>query len=1035
MKSKILGLAISALLSIGAGAQTFMEWQDPAVNEINRLPMRARFFPYASEQEARVDDPLRSSRTLSLEGEWKFAATRDVKGYPTDFMKPGFDDSSWRTMPIPGLWEKNGVCDPMYLNVGYPWRGHFKNQPLAKEPVPYKDNIVGSYRREIVVPADWSGEDITLYIGAVSSCAYVWVNGDFVGYTEDGRLEAEFDVTPFIKPGETNTIAFRVFRWCDGTYLEDQDMFRHTGFHRDVYLYARPKSHLADITITQDLINDYKDGLLALRLQSVGSPRYELSLTDALGQRVWERSLPGFSVNTIRAIIPGVAAWTAETPNLYKLEIKSFVDGQLSEVSRFDIGFRNIRIEDTLLKVNGKPVLIKGANRHDTDPNTGCIVSRERMLEDVKLAKQFNMNAIRTCHYPNDPYFYKLCDEYGLYVCAEADLESHGMGYGAESLAKQPEWVVPHVERNVRHVASRGIHPSIIMWSMANEAGDGQNFTAARSAIKKLDTSRPIILERAIDGPNTDIYGNMYRRPSELVEYAQSHPSKPYILVEYAHAMGNSQGCMTDYMDLFHTYPVLQGGFIWDFVDQAQYMQKPDGTTVRGYGGDWNDYDPSDNNFCDNGLFDCTRMPKPNAVEAKYAYQPVLTTMEGGLSLGRVTLLIKNDNDFRSLDYLSLNYAITVDGQEVQSRSMACPAVRPGETERLEIELPSIDATGKDVFLNVEYRTLEDQPLIPAGHLVARNQLTLAEHTERMLPLGQYGYVTMEDSSDQTIYFLVNHDCVVAFDKKSGFLTGYSMGDSEYVAEGSALKPSFYRAPTDNDEGAGLQRKWQAWRGPEMKLTSISAEVLSGRGHVSTKYDLPGVQCDLTMEYTIDVDGKVYVSQKLDPRSSDKDMPELFRFGLQMEMPVAYSQIHYYGRGPIETYPDRKANAFIGWYDLAVSDAYFSYDRPQESGLHSDLRYWSVINQEGEGLGFVSGKDFYASALPYSTTQLEDFPNKAQRHSEQLVPSKDRVFLHIDAEHLGLGGVDSWGSIPPERWRLPYGSYSQEICLFPVARR
>lgn len=1035
MKSRIIGLFLAAVITLGASAQTFKEWQDPAVNEINRLPMRARFFPYATEAEARQDNPLQSSRVLSLKGDWKFLATKDVTGYPTDFMKPSYDDSGWGTMPVPGLWEKNGVCDPLYVNVGYAWRGHFENQPLAEEPVPYKDNIVGSYRRTLRVPADWKGDDITLYIGAVSSCAYVWVNGDFVGYTEDGRLEAEFDVTPFIKPGEENTIAFRVFRWCDGTYLEDQDMFRHTGFHRDVYLYSRPKSHLADITVRQDLINGYRDGALDLRLKSKGSPRYHLSLTDALGRPVWEHSVPGFSVNTVRAVIPNVSPWTAETPNLYQLEIKTYDGERITEVTRLDIGFRNIQIDGNLLKVNGKAITIKGANRHDSDPNTGCMLSRERMLEDVKLAKQYNLNAIRTCHYPNDPYFYKLCDTYGLYTCAEANLESHGMGYGDASLAKQPEWELAHIQRNVRHVVSRGIHPSIIFWSMSNEAGDGPNFTAARAAIKRHDTTRPIMLERAGTGQNTDIKGSMYTPPQEMVKYAKSNPPKPFILAEYAHAMGNSQGCMSDYIEVFRQYPVLQGGFIWDFVDQAQYMTKPDGTVVRGYGGDWNDYDPSDNNFCDNGLFDCTRMPKPNAIEAKYQYQPVLTTIEGQLADGQVTLLISNENDFRPLDYLSLTYAVTVDGREVLSHSMACPTVAPGATGRVEVDLPKVDTKGKDVFLNVEYRTLQDEPLIPADHLVARDQLVLHESTDRLLPLGQYGYVELDEESDDTLYFLVNHDCVVTFDRASGFMTGYSMGDDDLIAKGSQIKPSFYRAPTDNDDGAGLQRRWQAWRDPEMKLTSLTDEVVSGRGRVSATYDLPGVKCSLTMDYTIDVDGKIYISQQLTPRTTEEEMPELFRFGLQMAMPAAYDMIHYYGRGPMETYPDRTSKAFIAWYDLPVAEAYFSYDRPQESGLHSDLRYWSVINEQGNGLGIVSDQAFYASTLPYSVADLDAFPRKSQRHSEQLVPSTEEVYLHIDAAHLGLGGINSWGSVPASEWHLPYGSYSQKVCIFPVARR
>ncbi len=1028
---KLLHTILISICALGSTtAQTFMEWQDPTVNAINRLPARTDFHPYHLLEDALDDDLYRSKDVLSLNGDWKFSYTQDARDYPTDFFEIGYDDSAWRTMPIPGMWEHHGVNEPLYVNVGYAWRGHFQNKPQEPNPVPITNNSVGSYRQSFVLPTTWAGKDVTLHIGAVTSCVYIWVNGHFVGYSEDSKLAAEFDLTPYIKLGEKNLIAFRVFRWCDGSYMEDQDMFRFTGFSRDLYLQARPKERLEDIRIDQDLINNYSDGRLCVRLKSTGAPTYRLELCDPDGRSVWRHEVAGMGQNTVTATIPNVLPWTAETPNLYTLFVKSYVDGVQTEIQQHKVGFRNIAIRDNILLVNGRRILVKGVNRHDMSPASGPIVSRDEMLADIRLMKNFNINAVRTSHYPNDPYFYQLCDKYGIYVLAEANLESHGMGYEDLCLAKYELWEKQHVERNTRHVSTLYNHPSIIIWSMANEAGDGKNFTVARQELLKIDHTRPIMLERAWNGDNTDIYAIMYRTPQVQKEYALNNPTKPYIICEYAHAMGNTLGNFQEYQELYHTYDVLQGGFIWDFIDQSQYKYI-NGIRVQGYGGDWNNYDPSDNNFCNNGLFSIYKTPKSPAYEAKYGYQNVRTKFEQtGNNTGE--LLITNDFVFKPLADLSLTYEVTVNGETIYSETIPCPSVAPQETERLAITLPDLP-TGVDAFLNVTYRLNQYRPLIDKGWIAAQEQFELKHEALFMPQLSTQGTTQITEETAGRIVITGPKGLRISFDKKTGLLSEYTVDGTVYMTPGTSLEPCFYRAPNDNDMGAGLQKRWGAWRNPTLRLLSLEYKTTdNGQAQVVAQYELPEPNASLSMQYTIDQDGKLLLRQRLD-RRDDNTSSLPFRIGIRVQIPKRYENLVYFGRGPRENYSDRTNGDFIGIYEQRAVDTFtHQYNRPQDSGVHSDVRYWVACDLDNRGIAFYSDRPFYASTLPYSIEQLEDYPEKGQSHTELLEEDPTSLFVNIDSHSAGIGGIDSWGSWPLDAYLLKERSYTQSVLIAPI---
>ncbi|MDE6270352.1 MAG: DUF4981 domain-containing protein, partial [Muribaculaceae bacterium] len=1026
MLKRLTCLCIAAT-TLTAMSQTMREWTDPEVNEVNRLPMHTWYFPYESAEKAIAGDKSASANYLSLNGDWKFSMSDNVASRSRDFWRRDYDDNAWATMPVPGVWELNGYGDPLYVNIGYAWRNQYENNPPY---VPEENNRVGSYRRWVHIPKSWSGKDITAHFGSVTSNMYLWVNGKFVGYGEDSKLEQEFDLTPYLKPGEDNLIAFQVFRWCDGTYLEDQDFFRYSGVGRDCYLTAREKKRVEDVRIEPDLVNGYRDGLLEVKLTGKGNFPVVLTLTAPDGKVVAETDARPNS--TVKFEVADVEQWSAENPALYRLLVSA--DGG-KEVMAFNVGFRKVELSaEGQVLVNGKPVLIKGVNRHELDPNGGYVVSPERMEEDIKLMKQFNINAVRTCHYPDDNLFYDLCDRYGIYMVAEANVESHGMGYDEKTLAKVPAYRKAHLERNQRNVRRNFNHPSVIFWSLGNEGGDGPNFEAAYEWVKSEDPNRPVQYERALQRPHTDIYCPMYADYGHMEAYAKDPKSyRPLIQCEYAHAMGNSMGGFQEYWDLIRKYPKLQGGFIWDFVDQSPLVKNSEGKEYYAYGGDSNPYDASDNNFCDNGLISPSRVPNPHMYEVGRVYQNIHTTL--GSKPGEVN--VYNENFFRDLSAYDMQWQLLHDGVPVRRGHVELPEIGPGQTVTVGVPYGKIGDSG-EWLLNVAYSLKERDGLLDAGHVVARNQLVLRPYEASMPALTNVALTHTAPAAPEIVtndhnFLIVRGDGFrMDFSRRDGMLTRYEADGMSFLEPGHKLSPNFWRAPTDNDMGAWLHQRYEVWKDPQLKLTGLtSGTTADGLAEVTATYEMPATGGRLTMKYEINNIGAMRITERLDASDSGKEVPGMFRFGLQMPMPKKFDRVSYYGRGPVENYADRQQAADLGLYNQTVAEQFYPYIRPQETGTKTDLRRWMQLDRNGRGLEIVASEPFSASALNYSIELLDDGKEKHQRHSELLEPV-DYTNLLLDKAQRGLGCSNSGGAQPMPKYRLPYQDYEFVLTLTPV---
>ena len=1025
MKKRIVTGLFTAL-AVMANAQSFTEWQNPEVNAVNRAPMHTNYFAYESEGVAQTGVKEHSSRFMTLNGTWKFFWVKDADARPVDFWKPGFNDKGWCDMPVPGVWELNGFGDPIYVNVGYAWRNQFKNNPPQ---VPVVDNHVGSYRREIVVPATWKGKDIIAHFGSVTSNMYLWVNGKYVGYSEDSKLEAEFDLTSYLKPGQKNLIAFQVFRWCDGTYLEDQDFFRYSGVGRDCYLYARDKKRIEDVRVTPDLDADYKNGSLRVEVSLKGNGNTALELLDAEGKQVATATVRGNGVAVMNLDNPH--KWTAETPYLYTLRAALQGSGEIIPIK---VGFRKIELKNAQVLVNGKPVLFKGANRHEMDPDYGYVVSRERMIQDIQIMKQFNLNAVRTCHYPDNNLWYDLCDQYGIYVVAEANIESHGMGYEESTLAKRADYKKAHMERNQHNVQRSFNHPSIIFWSLGNEAGYGSNFEAAYDWVKAEDPSRAVQYEQARTSEFTDIYCPMYRDYKGSEEYCKGDIDKPLIQCEYAHAMGNSQGGFKEYWDLIRKYPKYQGGFIWDFVDQSLRWKTKDGVPFYAYGGDWNKYDASDNNFMDNGLISPDRKPNPHMHEVGHIYQSIWVTPS---DLANGVVNVYNENFFRNLDGYYAEWELLANGEVVQTGMVKDLEVAPQQTKSIKLNYSTEGICKcKELLLNVAFKLKKAETLLPAGYTVAKNQLTIRPYNAPKLDLQNVHQVNIETViptiKDNDINYLIveGENFRMDFDKHDGFLCRYDVNGMTMLKEDGKLTPNFWRAPTDNDMGANLQNKYAAWKEPGLKLVSLTNKIENDMATVNAEYTMDAVKAKLYLTYTINNEGAVKVTQKMVADKS-AEVSDMFRFGMQMQMPKCLDQINYYGRGPIENYSDRNNVTDLGNYRQTVDEQFYSYIRPQETGTKTDIRWWKQTNKGGNGLMFISEAPFSASTLNYSIESLDDGVQKDQRHSE-LVPQANYTNMCIDKVQMGLGCVNSWGALPLEQYRIHYGDYEFSFIMKPI---
>lgn len=1005
---KVLLIMMVAVMAVSmpviAQQPTMTEWHDLQVNEVNRYAVHTSF-PQANR--------------LSLDGTWRFLWVEHADQRPTDFFRMDYDAKNWVDMPVPGVWELNGYGDPEYVNVGFAWRGHFKNNPPE---VPVKDNHVGSYRRTITIPTDWTDKQVIAHFGSVTSNIYLWVNGQYVGYAEDAKVAAEFDVTPYIHSGE-NLIAFQTFRWCDGSYHEDQDFWRLSGVGRSCYLYAQDKTeHIQDIRITPDLINNYKDGTLAVKIWAVGKSDARLTLLDAAGKEVasqtvrsWQESQPKQGGVVLHVNNP--QKWTAETPYLYTLKIEYG-----HQVTTQRVGFRKVEIKDAQLLVNGKPIYIKGVNRHEMDPDGGYVVSHERMIQDLQLMKRFNINAVRTCHYPDDPLWYDLCDEYGIYLCAEANQESHGFLYQNPSPSKDPIFRQQIVERNQHNVAVNFNHPSVIIWSLGNETADSENFTAARQWILSQDQSRPIQYEPAGEGANTDIFCPMYMIQWHCEGYAKDNrKQKPLIQCEYNHVMGNSGGGLKEYWDLVRKYPKFQGGFIWDFVDQALHGKDKQGRDIYTYGGDYNKYDPSDNNFNCNGLVSPDRVPNPHMYETGYEYQNIWTEP---VDITQGKLRIRNEYFFRDLSNYVMDWTLLCDGRVIRSGQVEQISCAPQGTVEVTLPLGNCDGAG-EYLLNVDYKLKNAEPLMQKGQTVAYQQLTVKPGTLALQDAtAKLPSLKVKDSKRDTLLSVTNDAVNIQFNKVSGFMVRYTVADRQLLGEGGVLRPNFWRALTDNDMGGQFQKDNKVWKNPTLNLVTFHAEKVKKPQPcvvVTAVYDMPDVKAQLTLTYHISGDGRIKVVEQL---KTDKDakQPDMARFGMVMQLPYEMERSAYYGRGPIENYGDRKLSQRIGIYNQTADEQFYPYIRPQENGLKSDVRWWNQTTAQGKGMRIEAVEPFSVSALHYAIEDLDEpKPTKGQRHSTQ-VPKSKYTNLCIDGAHTGVGGANSWSNwgLALPKYRVPY---------------
>ena len=1011
---RILVITLCLLSLSTLRAQKPEPWQDPDVFEENRLPMHASF---VTDQQ----------QTLTLNGRWRFHWNETAETRLRGFEVVDFDDSRWRDIQVPGLWELNGYGDPVYVNIGYPWKGQYANNPPY---VPSKGNHVGQYRRTFDLPDSWNGKQIGLCIGSATSNVRVWVNGKAVGYSEDSKLEARFDITKYVRPG-INVIALEIFRWCDGTYLEDQDYWRLSGIARGIYLYTREKQRLEDIHVLADM-----DGLLKVEAElTSGVHTLRCTLLDAEGKGL--AVIPSDVTKgkaTAGTRLAQVHRWSAEDPYLYQLRVEALGrKGDVLESTTLPVGFRTVEIRKAQLLVNGRPVLIKGTDRHELDPYKGYEVSEADMIRDIRIMKQLNINAVRTSHYPNDPRWLDLCDRYGLYVVDEGNIESHGMSFqDGVTLAQDSRFRGAHLIRDQRMVRRDFNHPSVIIWSMGNEAGAGPNFVDCYKWIRNYDPSRPVQYEGGIRSAYdaSDICCPMYWSPDACVDFLENDGKRPLIQCEYAHAMGNSMGNFSDYWDLVRKYPSYQGGFIWDFADQA-FLK--DGTWV--FGGDYNKSDPSDGSFNCNGIVASDRSWHPHAYEVRYQYRDILTT--GTPS----ALQVKNEYFFRDLSDVRMVWQVERDGETVLSGSVEQLRVGPQETATLDLGIPMDDvlALPGTVTLTVRYFLKRERPLQAAGEEIAYDQLLLRDDRPVMLEYDA-GRVVYTDMPVKLLIFsgTVSADgtagerntiWTVSFNKETGALVSYTLNRMELLT--APLMPCFDRAPVENDLGANFPATMKMWRNPDFRVRRFQVHPMENTGLVEVEYEPIDGKAAVSVFYRVYPDGSIWVEEKMTDAGGLANAPDLFRFGMRFAMPARYGELDFFGLGPWENYQDRCSGALLGRYRQKVADQYHKgYVRTQESGTHTGLRYFRILDAGGNGLEVASAADFSASALPWSLADLDvsapegDVPELNRngqrgvpRHPSELRPGS-QTYVHIDAIQAGVGGVDSWGAWPLERYRV-----------------
>ena len=1051
MKRTILSLLMAVVAISALAAEP--RHRDPNVNSVNREPMRSSFIVYPSVAEVQSGCEVASPLYRSIDGVWKFLRLENVlTPNPVNFAAVNYDDSSWKTMPIPGMWELNGYGDPVYISHGWVWLNWAYNTP----PFPPKErNHKGLYRREIEVPAEWKGKDIYVHFGSVTSNITLWINGKEVGYSEDSKLEAVFNITPYVKVGAKNTFTMEVHRWCDGTYFEDQDMWRMTGFARESYIYARDKRHIKDIKFVASLQNDYKDGHLALTAEATkGVKALNLTLFDKSGKELHRATVP-FANGKLEwsCDVKSVEAWNAEIPTLYKLVVDATDGKQTIEATAFDVGFRSVEVRNMQLLVNGQPVLIKGVNRHEMHPNNGYHVSLADMERDIRTLKELNINAVRTCHYPNDPRWYDLCNRYGIYLVSEANVETHGLRAGAGCLAYFDEYLHSHLERNQRMVLRSFNQPSIIIWSLGNESGNGVNFHKCYDWIKAYDKSRPVMYPQALlfkrdakgniekgdkkIGYNSDIECPMYQSP-ETCENIIPLLERPFILSEYAHAMGNAMGGFYRYWDLIRKHPSFQGGFIWDFADQAlAWRDEQSGKLLYRYGGCYNDFDAAHPGalHC-NGIMAASREWQPHAWEVKHQYQNIWITDKNAQN-GVVE--IYNENFFRDLSAYRLEWEITADGVRKLSGLVENLDVKAQERKALQLGYTATDIAPLkgELILTVRYILKSSEQMIEPGYEVAFNQVVIRKWDSAK------AFAAATTPIDGELLVVEGRkisgvDFEVEFNGM-GYLVSYKLGGINMLTQ--PLKPSFFRAMTENDWAVRVSKRvrtrthyhsWKMWRKPIDQLDSFRLAEENGCVVVRTEHRYSDLGTKILMTYTIDCAGNIAISEQMIPSKDDFGCLGMLRYGVALAMPERFDSVEFYGAGPHESYNDRITGAPIGHYAQKVADQYcMTHVRPQESGAHCELRWWRITDSTGRGFEVCSDILFTANAVPYPLSQRDRLDDDYRKHPA-LLEKDGNTYVNIDMKHKGLDCVNTWGSIPPKEDLVEYGAHTFNFVLRPL---
>lgn len=1018
--NKIIAIAL-CLCTLPALAQK-NDWENQTLIDQNKEKPHATFMVYDRTDDVITDDYSRSPFHQSLNGTWKFRYADRAAERMLDFYRTDLNDNKWDDIPVPSNWEIQGFGIPIYTNIVYPFP---KNPPFVGE-----DDPVGTYRKSFTVPDSWSGREVILQFGSISGCAFVYLNGQKIGMTKASKTAAEFDITPFLKKGE-NLLAVQVFRWHDGSYLEDQDFWRLSGIERDVFIYALPKLTIWDFFLKPDLDARYANGLFSAEVDlrqfagnTIKSGTLSVDIWDKNGKSVFTQqqkvTVGAGAVPTVKfnGTVTNPLKWSAETPNLYHCILTLKDDkGALLALTGARIGFRKVEIRDAQLMINGVATLVHGVNRHEHHESTGHVIDKASMLQDIRLMKQFNINAVRASHYPNDPLWYKLCDEYGLYLVDEANVEVHGMGAALQGRfdtlvhpAYRADWAPAFMDRFQRLVERDKNHTSVIIWSLGNECGNGIVFHDGYKWMKQRDPSRPVQFEQAGEDWNTDIVCPMYPGINYMKSYAASDKKRPFIMCEYSHAMGNSNGNFQEYWDIIMSDKKMQGGFIWDWVDQGLKARNENGD-YWAYGGDLGGlYLQNDENFCANGLVAADRSIHPGLYEVKKGYQSILFK---AVDPAKGAIEVANHFDFTNLDQFDFKWELVKNGKTASTGSFNV-ALAPHQQKAVQLPIPAIGSDA-EFFLNVYAYAKTGTEMVPAGHEVAREQFKLG--------LGDYFILQPESEGllqitrDENRLHFKSGNAEGDFDLRNGRFAGFGMENGPHLWQ--LPEPYFWRAPLDNDFGNGMPYNMGIWRTAhaDKKVRKVTVGDQSDDGlPISVEYELTGIAVPYTVEYVIQNDGSVKVTASIN--LTGRDLPELPRYGMRMQLPGRYGHLTWYGRGPWENYNDRNRASFVGLYDDLVANQYvWNYIRPQESGYKTDVRWLSLTDADGKGLQIEGIQPICFSATDIATEELDPGLTKKQQHPSDLRPH-DAVFLHIDLKQRGVGGDNSWGALPHEQYRL-----------------